>query len=124
MQEGKIIVGETLDVNYEGSEPETKPDAQEEEEKNSGAEYANMVKSDRSDQQYLVKLWSRLWPQMSRIQLPYGQMQYQQKLRMLEWHLKSNQMGRQFPQTASLWNVIWFRSKTRLVAGGHLTNTQ
>ena len=40
--EGKVIADYNSDVNYEGSEPEDEPVAQEEKEGNSDAEYANM----------------------------------------------------------------------------------
>ena len=40
--EGKVTVDDSLDVDYESSEPKIEPDTQEEKENNSDAEYANM----------------------------------------------------------------------------------
>ena len=46
---------------------------------------------------------------------------------MSEWHLKSYQMGSQYPKFTNLCNAIWYSiskwkiSDARLVAGGHMT---
>ena len=40
--EGNVITDYDLDVDYEGSDPQNKPDSQEEKEENSDAEYAKM----------------------------------------------------------------------------------
>ena len=60
--------------------------------------------------------------------IPYGQMSYPKKCKMLEWHLrfydgKSAPIQHQFVWCHMVFGIIVedFRWKTRLMAGGHMT---